>query len=138
MLSTGLPHQFRNTIDFFCRIGPECDACSVGLMILVLGESEELRRFVGASRIKSVEIAAGFRDAVTVRVFREQIQAAAGIGRKTSSLPPCFSLANQCDRNNAFSFSILFSDHQFQPRPGFINCTHFYINKTERQRDGAN
>ena len=61
MLSTGLPHQFRNMIDFLCRIGPECDACSVRLMILVLGKSEEFKRFVRASRIKSVEISAGFR-----------------------------------------------------------------------------
>ena len=60
IFSTGLPHQFRNLIDFLCRIGPERDACSVRLMILVLGESEELRRFVGASRIKSVEISARF------------------------------------------------------------------------------
>src|SRR5437762_2416372 len=76
--------------------------------------------------------------AATVRAVREQIRAAAKIVRKTFSLPPCFSLANQCDQSNAFSFSVLSSDHQFQPRPGFINRAHFYIDEPERQRDSAN
>src|SRR4029434_1015991 len=77
-------------------------------------------------------------DAATVRAVREQIRAAAKIVHKTSSLAPCFSLANQCDQSNAFSFSVLSSDHQFQPRPGFIKCAHFYIDESERQRDSAN
>ena len=61
IFSAGLPHQFCNTIDFLSRIGPECDARSVRLMILVLGKSEELRRLVDTGRIKSMEISAGFR-----------------------------------------------------------------------------
>ncbi len=81
-------------------------------MNLVLGKSEELRRLVGASRIKSKEISAGL-GAATVRAVREQIRAAAKIVRKTSSLHPCFSLVNQCDQSNAFSFPDLSSDHQF-------------------------
>src|SRR4030095_6301683 len=52
IFSAGLPHQFCNTIDFVSRIGPECDACSVRLVVLVLVKSEKLRRLVGACRIK--------------------------------------------------------------------------------------
>src|SRR4026207_70836 len=61
IFSAGLPDQFCNTIDFVSRIGPECDARSVRLVVLVLVNCEKLRRLVGASRIKSMEIAAGFR-----------------------------------------------------------------------------
>src|SRR4029450_2539106 len=61
IFSAGLPHQFCNAIDFLSRIRPECNARSVGLMISVLGKSEELRGLVGAGRIKSMEISAGFR-----------------------------------------------------------------------------
>jgi hypothetical protein len=50
IFSAGLSHQFCNTIDFLSRIGAECDACPVRLMIFVLGKSEELRRLVGASK----------------------------------------------------------------------------------------
>src|SRR5439155_94869 len=52
---------FCNTIDFVSRIGPECDARSVRLVVLVLVNHEKLRRLVDACRIKSMEIAAGFR-----------------------------------------------------------------------------
>src|SRR2546423_5359531 len=37
--------------------------------------------------------------------FREQIQVAAEIFRRTSLPHPCLSLANQCDRSSASSFS---------------------------------
>src|ERR1700757_2284983 len=58
--SAGFPHQFCNTIDFLSRIGPECDACSVRLVVSVLVNYEELRRLVGAGRIESMETSAGF------------------------------------------------------------------------------
>src|SRR5262245_49908809 len=61
ILSAGLSHRFRNPIDFLSRIRPERNARVVRLMILVLCKSEELRRLVGASRIKLMEIFAGSR-----------------------------------------------------------------------------
>src|SRR5262249_25624686 len=104
IFSAGLPHQPCNPIDFFSRIGPECDACSVCLMIFVLGKSEELGRLVGASRIKRMEISAGFR---TRRRF--------------------IPFANKSELRQKLSVKLLRYLHVFHSQINVIKATRFHF-----------
>ena len=89
-------HKFRDQIHFFARVCPKRDACAVGTMVLVLGDSEEFQRPFTAPSIERIIILA--------RTSMNETEAAAEILRRTFPPFPCLSPANRCDQSNAFSF----------------------------------
>src|SRR6266496_6099914 len=55
-LAAGFAHQLCQSIHFFARIRPKCDARAVWLMVFILSETKKFRRPVAAGSIKSMEI----------------------------------------------------------------------------------